>query len=438
MVTILFADVTGSTGLGERFDPEDLAQVMNAYFEAMRTEIEAEGGTVEKFIGDAVMAVFGVPVAHEDDPARALHAALKMLDRLVEVNKELTENQGVSLQMRVGVNTGEVLANTNPQPGQPMVTGDAVNAAARLQTLANPDQILVAERTAHAVRRFNFNEIGELQLRGKAVPVTAFELIGREAGASERGIPGLIAPMVGRDSELALLQSVFERTAGEHRPNLVTLYGVAGVGKSRLTREFIDWVRRTEPTPTVVGGRCLPYGDGVAYWPLAEILKDVAGIRDSDSTTEAFDRITSLGERILTPELTSDRPATVAALAHTMGVSDPRYPFADIDPREIRARTNAAWRSLFTALSETGPLVAVVEDIHWADPALLDILEELTEKVSGPLLIICPARPELTDRRSAWGGGRRNHTSIFLDPLTPEESDDLVGCSSPSPIFRRR
>ncbi len=427
MVTILFADVTGSTGLGERFDPEDLAQVMNAYFEAMRTEIEAEGGTVEKFIGDAVMAVFGVPVAHEDDPARALHAALKMLDRLVEVNKELTENQGVSLQMRVGVNTGEVLANTNPQPGQPMVTGDAVNAAARLQTLANPDQILVAERTAHAVRRFNFNEIGELQLRGKAVPVTAFELIGREAGASERGIPGLIAPMVGRDSELALLQSVFERTAGEHRPNLVTLYGVAGVGKSRLTREFIDWVRRTEPTPTVVGGRCLPYGDGVAYWPLAEILKDVAGIRDSDSTTEAFDRITSLGERILTPELTSDRPATVAALAHTMGVSDPRYPFADIDPREIRARTNAAWRSLFTALGETGPLVAVVEDIHWADPALLDILEELTEKVSGPLLIICPARPELTDRRSAWGGGRRNHTSIFLDPLTPEESDDLVG-----------
>jgi len=427
LVTILFADVTGSTGLGERFDPEDLARVMNAYFEAMRSEIEAEGGTVEKFIGDAVMAVFGVPASHEDDPARALHAALKMMDRLIQVNKELIESQGVSLQMRVGVNTGEVLANTNPQPGQPMVTGDAVNAAARLQSAAHPDQILVAERTARAVRGFNFNEIGDLQLRGKSIPVTAFELIGREEGASERGIPGLIAPMVGRDSELALLHSVYERTAGERRPNLVTLYGAAGVGKSRLTREFLDWVRATEPTPMVVRGRCLPYGDGVAYWPLAEILKDVAGIRDSDSATEALHRITDLGERFLTPQLTIDPTATVAALAHTMGVTDPDRSFAALDPREVRARTNAAWRSLFTALSETAPLVAVVEDIHWADPALLDILEELTEKVLGPLLIICPARPELADRRSGWGGGRRNHTSIFLDPLTPEDSDALVG-----------
>ncbi|MEX2652307.1 MAG: adenylate/guanylate cyclase domain-containing protein [Acidimicrobiia bacterium] len=427
LVTVLFADVTGSTGLGERFDPEDLARVMSTYFEAMRTEIEAEGGTVEKFIGDAVMAVFGVPVAHEDDPARALHAATRMMDRLHEVNKELAQSQGISLEMRIGVNTGEVLAHTDSQPGEPMVTGDVVNVASRLQTTAQPGRILVAERTARAVRKFNFNEIGDIQLRGKAIPVKVFELIGHAAEASERGIPGLVAPMVGRDSELALLQTIFHRTSSEARPNLVTLYGEAGVGKSRLTAEFLEWVRKAEPTPIIVRGRCLPYGDGIAYWPLAEILKQVAGIRDSDPSSEALERIRALGGELLTSDVTDDPERTIAILANTIGVTDPDHSFVDLDPREIRVRTNAAWRSLFTALSAQAPVVAIVEDIHWADPALLDILEEMTEKVMGPLLITCPARPELTERRPGWGGGRRNYSSIFLDPLSPEESDTLVG-----------
>jgi len=426
LVTILFADVAGSTGLGERFDPEDLARVMSAYFEAMRTEIESEGGTVEKFIGDAVMAVFGVPVAHEDDPARALHAALKMMDRLNEVNKELTQSQGISLEMRIGINTGEVLAYTDPQPGEPMVTGDVVNVASRLQTAAQPGRILVAERAARAVRRFNFKEIGDLQLRGKSIPVKAFELIGQSVGGSERGIPGLAAPMVGRDAELTLLQTIYQRTAIEVRPNLVTLYGEAGVGKSRLTAEFLEWVRRSEPSPIVLRGRCLPYGDGIAYWPLAEILKQAAGIRDSDPSSDALERIRNLGEDLLTSDLTDDIQRTIAILAHTMGVADPDHSLTDLDPREVRARTNAAWRSLFTALSAQSPLVAIVEDIHWADPALLDILEELTEKVTGPLLLVCPARPELTESRPGWGGGRRNHTSISLDPLSRKDSDTLV------------
>ena len=426
LVTVLFADVTGSTGLGERFDPEDLAQVMTSYFKAMRGEVEAEGGTVEKFIGDAVMAVFGVPTAHEDDPARALNAALRMMARLDEVNKDLTNRQGVSLDMRIGVNTGEVLANTEPRPGEPMVTGDTVNVAARLQTSTQPGQILVGERTARAVRQFNLEELGELELRGKEVPVRAFRLIGRSEGALDRGIPGLVAPMVGRDSELALLRSIYQRTVSERRPNLVTLYGVAGVGKSRLSREFLEWVLTSEPSPLVVRGRCLPYGDGIAYWPLAEIVKEVAGIRDSDTASEALGRLGQLGSRIFTPELTTNPDATVAALGHTMGVVDPAHSFKDLDPREVRALTNAAWRALFTALSGSRPLVAVVEDIHWADPALLDVLEELTERVSGPVLIVCPSRPELTDRRPGWGGGRRNHSSIFLDPLTDEESNRLV------------
>ena len=427
LVTILFADVTGSTGLGERFDPEDMARLMSTYFDAMRSEIEGEGGTVEKFIGDAVMAVFGVPLAHEDDPARALHAALRMMDRLTEVNKELTNTQGVSLEMRIGINTGEVLAYTDPQPGEPMVTGDVVNVASRLQTSAQPGQILVAERTARAVRRFSFNEIGDLELRGKAIPVKAFELIGHAAGESERGIPGLVAPLVGRDSELSLLESIYHRTRTEVRPNLVTLYGEAGVGKSRLTAEFLEWARTSESPPIILKGRCLPYGDGIAYWPLAEILKQAAGIRDSDPASEALERIRALGQDLLSSTVTTDPELTVAVLAHTMGITDPDHSFADLDPRDVKGLANAAWRSLFTALSARAPVVAIIEDIHWADPALLDILEEMTEKVNGPLLLVCPARPELTERRPGWGGGRRNQTSIFLDPLTPTEADTLVG-----------
>ncbi len=426
LVTVLFADVTGSTGLGERFDPEDLGRLMSSYFEAMRAEIEGEGGTVEKFIGDAVMAVFGVPNAHEDDPARALHASLRMMDRLIDLNKELAESHQVSLEIRVGINTGEVLAYVDPGPGRPLVAGDTVNAAARLQSAAKPGQILVAERTARAVRRFTFNEVGDLQLRGKAIPVNAFELVGREEGASERGVPDLQAPMLGRDSELDVLTTIYQRTRSESRPNLVTLFGDAGVGKSRLTREFLDHLRAQKETPIVLRGRCLPYGEGIAYWPLAEILKEVAGIRDSDLSSEALKRIGALGKELLSEELTADAAMTVAALAHTMGLTDPNHSFIDLDPREVKARTIGAWRSLLTSLGQRSPVVMIVEDIHWADTALLDILEELNERLRSAVMILCPARPELTDHRPGWGGGRGNHTSIFLDPLTPREVDTLV------------
>jgi class 3 adenylate cyclase len=272
LVTIVFADVTGSTSLGERLDPERLSEVLTTYFAAMREEIEAEGGTVEKFIGDAVMAAFGVPVAHEDDAARALHAALRMQRRLEGVNGELAAAHDVRLQIRIGVNTGEVLATPNPKAGDAMVTGDAVNAAARLETSAEPGQIVVSERTARSVRGFRFEELGRLELRGKSVPVRALRLVGEGPRVQERGVPGLRAPMVGRDSELEFLRSVYRRVVDEGRPNLVTVYGDPGVGKSRLSTEFLGWAEAEEPPPSIVRGRCLPYGDGVTYWPLAEIL----------------------------------------------------------------------------------------------------------------------------------------------------------------------
>jgi class 3 adenylate cyclase len=288
LVTIVFADVTGSTSLGERLDPERLSEVLTTYFSAMREEVEAEGGTVEKFIGDAVMAAFGVPVAHEDDAARALHAALRMQRRLVGVNEELAAAHDVRLQIRIGVNTGEVLATPNPKPGDAMVAGDAVNAAARLETSAEPGQIVVSERTARSVRGFRFEEIGQLELRGKSVPVRALRLVGEGPRVQERGVPGLRAPMVGRDPELGFLRSVYRRVVEERRPNLVTVYGDPGVGKSRLSAEFLAWAEAEEPPPSIVRGRCLPYGDGVTYWPLAEILKALAAVRDSDEPEVAL------------------------------------------------------------------------------------------------------------------------------------------------------
>jgi class 3 adenylate cyclase/tetratricopeptide (TPR) repeat protein len=424
LVTVLFADVTGSTSLGERLDPERMREVMDAFFAAMREEIEAEGGTVEKFIGDAVMAAFGVPVAHEDDPSRALRAALHMLERLDGVNRDLAGEHDVTLEVRIGVNTGEVLATTDPVPGESMVTGDAVNAAARLEAAAAPGGIVASERTVRAVRGFRTADLGPLELKGKAEPVHAFRVLEETAVVPERGVPGLRAPLVGRDDELDLLGSVFHRVERERRPHLVTLYGDAGVGKSRLTREFLGGV---SDRATIVTGRCLPYGEGVTFWPLAEILKALAGVLDTDPPDLALERIRKAGRDLLTEDVAPDPARTTAALAFTVGVEDPAYSFARMDPKDVRTELHAAWRSFFSALASTGTVIALVEDIHWADPALLDLLEDLADRSVGPLLFVCPSRPELTARRPNWGGGRRNHSAIALDPLTPEQSERLVG-----------
>ncbi len=426
LVTVLFADVTGSTTIGERLDPEELRAVLDAYFSAMREEIDAEGGTVEKFIGDAVMAAFGVPVAHEDDPGRALRAALRMLRRLDVVNEDLVANHGVTLAIRIGVNTGEVLATTEPRPGEPMVTGDVVNAAARLQSLAEPGSVVASERTQRATRGFRFRDLGPMELKGKAERVRVFRLDGETTLGAERGVPGLRAPMVGRDTELDVLRSVFHRVEVERRPHLVTVYGEAGVGKSRLTREFVEWAESLPTPPVVLRGRCLPYGDGITYWPLAEILKSHAGILDSDPPQLAVEKVRKIGRELLTVEVAADPIRATAALAYTVGLEDPDTPFAGADPRDVRDELHAAWRSFFTALAASGPLITVVEDIHWADPALLDLLDELSERVAGPAMFLCPSRPELGTRRPGWGGGRRNASSVALDPLSADQAETLV------------
>jgi class 3 adenylate cyclase/tetratricopeptide (TPR) repeat protein len=423
---VLFADVTGSTTLGERLDPEQLREVLDAYFLAMREEIEAEGGTVEKFIGDAVMAAFGVPVAHEDDPVRAVRASLRMLGRMGAVNGELAARHTVVLAIRIGINTGEVLATIDPRPGEPMVTGDVVNAAARLQTVAQPGTVVVGERTRRAARGFRFEDLGPLTLKGKAEPVAAYRVVEETGLGVERGVPGLRAPMVGRDAEVQVLRSVFLRVQSERRPHLVTVYGEAGVGKSRLTREFLAWAEGLDAPPMVLLGRCLPYGDGITYWPLAEILKGHAGILDTDPSQLAVEKLRKAGHDLLTSEFASDPVRATAALAYTVGLEDPDTPFAAEDPRSVRDELHASWRSFFSALSAAQPVVTVIEDIHWADPVLLDLLEDLADRVQGPALFVCPSRPELSARRAGWGGGRRNASSVAIDPLSTDDSERLI------------
>jgi len=428
LVTVLFADITGSTPLGEALDPEDLTDVLGAFATAMREEIEAEGGTVEKFIGDAVMAAFGVPVAHEDDASRALRSALRMRHRLGELNVELYDRFGVRLELRMGVNTGDVVTSPDASPERGMVTGDAVNAAARLEQAARPGQILVAERTARSARGFRFGEVGALDLRGKSRLVATVELLDGEVGTlpqmPERGVPGLQAPMVGRDEELDLLRSIFGRLASSGRAQLVTIYGDPGIGKSRLTRELLAWAEAQVEGITVLKGRCLPYGEAITYWPLAEVLKSYTGVLDSDSPEAALAKIAALGEDVLAA--VPDPARSAAVLAFTFGLEDSRFGLAALSPRQVRLETHEAWRAFFTGLTAERPAIVVIEDIHWADDPLLDLLEELADRVAGPLLFVSPSRPDLAQRRTGWGGGKRNFSSIFLEPLSHADATTLV------------
>jgi class 3 adenylate cyclase len=426
VVTVLFTDVTGSTQIADRLDAEELREVMGEWFAAVRAEIEAQGGTVEKYIGDAVMAVFGAPTAHEDDPARALRAGLGISRRLVEVNEWLAATYGVTMEIRTGINTGEAVAATEPAPGEAMVTGVAVNTAARLEQLAEPGQTVVAERTVRAAAGFRCEELGPQELRGREAPVRAFLLLGEVPDAPTRGLPGVHAPLVGRDRELDLLLALYERVVAERRPHLVTVYGDPGVGKSRLTRELLERLSAGPSPPRIVLGRCLSYGEGIAYWPLAEILKTVAALAQDDPAHAAAGRVGALVDELLADTPVPARGLTTAALLFTLGLETSDDEFARLQPSAVRVELDRAWRALLSALAAQGPLVVVVDDIHWADPVLLDLLEELAERSQGPILFVCPARPQLTDARPTWGGGRRNFSSVGLSPLGEDAAAELV------------
>jgi class 3 adenylate cyclase len=408
VVTILFSDVVGSTALGEASDPEDLRALMSAYSGIAREVIHARGGTVEKFIGDAVMAVFGVPQTHDDDPDRALGAALALQEAIAR------EPETSGLTLRIGVNTGEVIAARDGRADL-IVTGDPVNVAARLQAAAAPGEILVGDRTVAATRRrFAFGERRELVLKGKSAPIGATALLGQgAAAATDEG------PFVGRSADLGQLAFVATRAFDESRPQLVTISAPAGTGKSRLVSEFVRGLYLGRPALRVAVAQSLPYGGGT-YLPMRGLLAAVLGVGES-----VLDEPTIRGA-LAASGVPNDDAARVAGLvAETLGLA------AAATERE-RDEFFTAWRSLVEALAAREPTVLVIEDLHWATDSLLDLIEHVTQpRTRAPLLMVALTRPELFDRRPTWGTARRNATSITLEPLEPAETTALLRALAP-------
>ena len=406
-VTVLFCDVTGSTRLGEQQDPEQVRYVMSRYYDEARAVLERHGGTVEKFIGDAVMAVFGIPALHEDDALRALRAAVELRDTIAVLSADLERIYGVRIEVRIGLNSGEVVAG-DTQRGDSFAAGDAINVAQRLESAAAPGEILIGDSTYRLARDAITTEALEpIAVRGKDEPVHAHRLLSV--------VPGLLShirrfdsPMVGRDGELALIEDAFERSAHERSCHLFTVLGPAGIGKSRLVSEALRDIR---DRAQVLSGTCLPYGDGITFWPALEIVKQAAGITDDDSLDRAKAKIAAeLSDEEL-PHVVADRVAALVGLDDT-GTA----------PDGFRA-----FRRLIEGVARRRPLVVVFDDVNWAEPTFLDLVEHLAEWTRDvPVLLLCLARPELLEARPAWGGGKRNAASIYLEPLSEDESETLL------------
>jgi class 3 adenylate cyclase/tetratricopeptide (TPR) repeat protein len=419
VVSVLFVDLVGFTAQSDQADPEDVRAILRPYHAAAKREIEHFGGTVEKFVGDAVMGIFGAPVAHEDDAERAVRAALVILDVVEELNEA---QPGVDLTVRAAVHTGEALVDltARAEAGDSVVAGDVVNTASRLQQVAAPGTAVVGERTHDATRTaVDYEELEPVTVKGKAAPLRLWRALGARSFAE--GIePATAAPFIGREDELALLRQAYGRAVREAGVQLVTVTGEPGIGKTRLLTELRAMVE-AEPKPVSWRqGRCLPYGEGITFWALGEILKTQTGILESDSPEEAGAKLVAAVEAVV-PE-GSERDWFTARLAPLVGVRIPEE--AGTAERE---ESFTAWRRFLEALAAERPLVLVVEDLHWADTALLEFLEHLVDFSTGvPLLIVCAARPEVYERHAGWGGGKRNSTTISLAPLTNDETARLI------------
>ena len=421
VVTVFFADLVGFTGRAEQLDPEDVRAMLSPYYARLRSEIERFGGTVEKFIGDAVMAVFGAPVTHEDDPERAVRAALAARDAVQELNEA---NPSLDLHVRIAVNTGEVVValDMDPSGGQGMVAGDVVNTASRLQQAAPVDGILVGETTYRATERvIEYSESEPVRAKGKAEPIPVWEAVAARArlgvDVQQRGA----APLVGRGEELDWLTDGLARTLRERRTQLVTLVGVPGIGKTRLVWELAQAV---DADPNLIvywrQGRSLPYGEGVAFWAVGEMVKAQAGILETDSGEAAEAKLRETLADLI-PDAESARWIE-SHLRPLIGLAGEGVPSGD-----SREEAFAAWRRFFEALAERRPLVLVFEDLHWADDTLLDFVDHLVDWVNdAPLLVIGTARPELLERRPGWGGGKSNAATVSLSPLSEDETARLL------------
>jgi len=418
VVSVLFVDLVGFTAKSDRADPEDVRATLRVYHERLKREIERFGGTVEKFVGDAVMAVFGAPVSHEDDAKRAVLAALRIVQAIDELNEERPE---LDLAVRGAVNTGEavVALGARPELGEGFVTGDVVNVASRLQGEAPVGGIVVGELTYRATRdEIEYEELEPVTVKGKGEPIVVWRVVGARGRFGVDVQTAAATPLIGREHELALLRDLFRRAVGEHNPQLVTLSGEPGVGKSRLVQEFLGYVDELHELVYWRQGRCLPYGDGITFWALAEVVKSHAGILENDTPDEASSKLSQTISAVVEEE--SERDWIRARLAPLVGLGEQ----AEAAERE---ESFAAWRGFLEAIAATDPFVLVIEDLHWADPAMLAFVEYLADWASGvPLFVLCTARPELYERQAGWGGGKRNHTAVSLSPLSSEETARLI------------
>ncbi|HEX6788509.1 MAG TPA: adenylate/guanylate cyclase domain-containing protein [Gaiellaceae bacterium] len=410
VVSVLFADLVGFTSRAEQLDPEDVRAVLAPYWARLRAELERYGGTVEKFIGDAVMALFGAPVTREDDPERAVRAALAIRDWAREAG---------DLQVRIAVTTGEalVLLDARPSEGEGMASGDVVNTAARLQAAAPVNGVLVSEATYRATRDvIDYEEREPVVAKGKTEPVRVWEAIHARSRLGMDLDQRALLPLVGRLRELDALVGAFERASEALEPQLVTLVGVPGIGKSRLVAELFQ---RIEALPDIVlwrQGRALPYGEGVSFWALSEMVKAQAGIQENDSLDVAREKLWASVEGIGGD---TDHAWLMRQLLPLIGGEPPRG--------ESREESFAAWRTYFEGIAEERPLVLVFEDLHWADDGLLDFVDHVADWASGvPLFVVGTARPELLDRRPGWGGGKLNATTLALSPLADAEAAQII------------
>ena len=415
LVSVLFADLVGFTTLSETRDAEDVRELLSEYFETSRALIERYGGVVEKFIGDAVMAVWGTPTANEDDAERAVRAALELTAAVSALGEELG---APDLRARAGVLTGEAAVTIGAQ-GQGMVAGDLVNTASRIQSVAAPGEVFVGEATRRASdAAIEYRDAGSFELKGKAEPMPlwrAARVVALRGGLVKAA--GIEPPFVGRDRELRLIKELFHTTADEERANLVSVVGVGGIGKSRLAWEFEKYIDGLAADAWWHRGRCLAYGDGVAFWALAEMVRGRAGIAEDEGSASASVKLRDTIDRLI--EDPAERRFVEPRLAQLLGLED----------RLTGDQENlfSAWRILFERMSDHLPVILIFEDIHWADSALLDFVEYLLDwSREHPVFVITLSRPELLDRRPTWGAGRRAFTSMTLDPLPAAAMERLL------------
>ena len=419
---MFFSDVAGSTQLGEQLDAEAVREAMNRYFGAVSSALERHGGHIEKFIGDAVVALFGVPSAHEDDALRCVRAAVEAREAVRVLGDELHSRLGVRMGVRIGIATGEVVVGASPA-ARTIATGDTMNTAARLQQAAPVGEILIGAATHRLVYGSVIAEgVEPLELKGKTDPVAAYRVVALDDDPARQLRPAATA-LVGRVRERQMLQAAFDRTAEERSCQLVTVLGTAGVGKSRLVSEFLAGL---EPAATICAGRCLSYGEGVTYWALAEAVKALAHVDERDSPEDVRARLEALVEPGIAGEVADGVGSLLGLAGANARVEDARV----------------ALRHLFEAVAARQPLVVAFDDIHWAEPPLLDLIDDLADWLpDAPVLLLCMARPELLDERPGWSRGRLNSTTVLLEPLSEADCEalvcELLGADLPEPVAGR-